>query len=71
MADTPVSPDPRVIPDRGAPPSTPGWVKAFGIIALVLAILVGILLLSGEHGPGRHMQPASTTAEHTPMQHGG
>jgi hypothetical protein len=44
----------------GASHSTPLWVKVFGIIALVLILLVGIMLLSGgggEHGPGRHMPP--------------
>jgi hypothetical protein len=44
----------------GAVHSTPLWVKVFGIIALVLVLLVGIMLLSGgggEHGPGRHMPP--------------
>jgi TRAP-type C4-dicarboxylate transport system permease small subunit len=53
--------------------STPRWVKVLGIIALVLALLVGIMLLSGgEHSASRHMSPASTTDTHTPpMQHGG
>ncbi len=35
----------------------PRWVKVFGIIAIVLALLVVIVLLTsgGEgHGPGRH-----------------
>jgi hypothetical protein len=45
--------------------NTPLWVKIFGIIALVLVLLVGIMLLSGgEHGPGRHMPPA----EHSMQQ---
>ena len=34
-------------------PGTPRWVKAFGIVAIVLVLLVAIMLLSG-HGPGRH-----------------
>jgi hypothetical protein len=34
-------------------PGTPRWVKAFGIVAIVLVVLVAIMLLSG-HGPGRH-----------------
>ncbi len=44
--------------DRGSPYSTPSWVKMFGIIALILVLLVGVLLitgLGGEHGPGRHI----------------
>ena len=49
-------------PDRGSPPSTPRWVKVFGIIALALVLLLGIMLLSGgEHGPGRHIPPVSVT----------
>jgi hypothetical protein len=36
-------------------PGTPGWVKAFGIIAVVLIVLFVILHLSG-YGPGGHMQ---------------
>ena len=46
-------------PEREAntPPRTPRWVKAFGIIALVIILLFGVLLLTGEHGPGRHMPP--------------
>ncbi len=49
-------PDHRSTPST--PPSTPRWVKVFGIIALVLGLLVGIMLLTGgEHGPGRHLPP--------------
>jgi hypothetical protein len=59
------------------PYSTPRWVKIVGIIALVLALLVGIMLLTGaggNHGPGRHMPsggagdtpPSSVTVDRTP-----
>ena len=33
---------------------TPRWVKVFGIIAIVLALLFVILMFTG-HGPGRHI----------------
>ena len=34
---------------------TPRWVKAFGVIAVVVVLLIAILLLTGgNHGPGRH-----------------
>lgn len=65
------SDDTGVGPDRGSPPSTPRWVKVFGIITLVLVLLVAIMLISG-HGPGRHMHgadlggytpPSSVTAQ--------
>lgn len=39
----------------GAIASTPRWVKVFGIIALILVLLVGIMMLSSGHGPGAHM----------------
>ncbi len=56
----------RPFPDTGAsdvgptedrPPSTPRWVKVFGVIGIVLILLFGILKLAGgsNHGPGRHM----------------
>ncbi len=41
-------------PDRGAAPSTPGWVKVFGIIVIVLVLLFVILHLTG-NGFGRNM----------------
>ena len=50
MADPPIDPD----DDTG----TPRWVKVFGIIALVVALLFVALMLfggSGGHGPRRHL----------------
>ncbi len=48
--------DTRVRLDRGSPPSTPRWVKVFGIIALGLILLVIILHLTGNSfgGPMGH-----------------
>lgn len=44
--------------DRSSPPPTPRWVLVFGIIALALGLLlVVMLLIGGDHGPGRHAQP--------------
>lgn len=49
MAQTPVE------PGHGSTRGTPRWVKAFGIIALVLVLLFAISLLAGiRHGPGMH-----------------
>jgi hypothetical protein len=45
--------------DRGSPPSTPLWVKAFGIVALILVLLFVLLHLSG-HAPRGH----TSTGEH-------
>jgi hypothetical protein len=34
----------------------PRWVKVFGIIALAVVVLIVVMLLvGGNHGPGRHM----------------
>lgn len=36
---------------------TPRWVKVSGIIAIVLVMLVVIVMfIGGDHGPGRHMR---------------
>jgi len=56
MVDPPTSPGANgdgAVPRRGLPPRTPGWVKAFGIIAIVLVLVLVILHLTG-HGPGGH-----------------
>lgn len=39
---------------------TPRWVKVSVAITLSLLVLVGLLLLTGEHGPGRHAITEST-----------
>jgi hypothetical protein len=67
--------------DMSRYPGTPRWVKVLGIISLVVVVLLGIMLLSGGHGPWRHMSsgessgatPSVSAAEaHTPpMGHGG
>ena len=41
------------IPGRGAPPKTPGWVKAFFIVILLLVLIVILAHLMGlrfDHG---------------------
>jgi hypothetical protein len=64
-------------PDCGSPTSTPRWAKVFGIVALALVLLSGILRFTGvggHHGPGRHMPsggagdapPASVTVDRIP-----
>jgi hypothetical protein len=41
---------------RASTAGPPRWVKVFGIIALVLVVLVVVMLLvGGNHGPGRHV----------------
>ena len=60
MADPPRYPDTGddtgVRPTADRPPSTPRWVKVFGIIVIVEFLLVVAIMFigGGEHGPGRH-----------------
>lgn len=44
--------------------STPRWVKVFGIIVIILVLFVVIMMITGNHGPGRHM-PSDNTRDHT------
>jgi hypothetical protein len=41
------------------PYSTPRWVKIFALIAVILVLLalITMILVGGDHGPGRHMPP--------------
>jgi hypothetical protein len=39
----------------GSATSTPRWVKVFGVVVIGLILLVGIMMLSGGHGPGAHV----------------
>jgi hypothetical protein len=43
-----------VTPNRGPTFNTPLWVKVFGIVIIILVVLIGIMLLTGSHEPGRH-----------------
>ena len=45
----------RVGSSHGSAPSTPRWVKVFGIIVVILILMVGVMLLGGGHGPGAHL----------------
>jgi hypothetical protein len=56
-----VAADAGLEPDRESPPSTPRWVKAFGIGVVVLLLLFAGLHLTG-NGP-THM-PGSSGPEH-------
>ncbi len=55
----------RQMSENEAPTAgTPRWVKVFAIIALLAAVLVVVLLLTGRdgsHSPRRHAAPADLT----------
>jgi hypothetical protein len=53
-------------------PGRPRWVKVFGIMALVLILLFGILLLAdpSRHGTGRHTQSGDPGGRTPPIEHG-
>jgi hypothetical protein len=78
MADTSPSRDERGDETGGAAgeptPGTPRWVKAFGLVALVVVLLFLVVLIvgGGEHGPGRHSPAGGTSpGSETPGAHTG
>ena len=55
MANRPSASGPAGPPDRY--PGTPGWVKVFGVVAVIVVLLIAFILatgLGGPHGPQRH-----------------
>lgn len=55
MANRPPDPDSDVRPTADRAPSTPRWVKVFGIIAAALVLLIVTMrFMGGEHGIGQH-----------------
>lgn len=85
MTDQPPDPNDdagvRTTVDR--PPSTPRWVKVFGVIVIVVVLLFVVVMMvaggGGEHGPGRHAPSAdagggqavssgATTGDHAPWE---
>lgn len=57
--------DPTPPTNSAAPPKMPLWVKVFGIVLIVLALLIGIVVISGgEHGPGRHIPSGEHSTQH-------
>jgi hypothetical protein len=38
----------------GSATGTPGWVKVFGAIVIILILMAGLMFLGGRHGPGAH-----------------
>lgn len=54
MDEPPIDERPDDVTGPGEDHRMPGWVRGFLLAAIVVAVLVAVLLLSGGHGPGRH-----------------
>jgi hypothetical protein len=55
--------------DGEAPPPVPRWVKAFGIAAIVLGVILIVMMASGHggpHSPLRHFRSHATAADTAP-----
>ncbi len=50
------APDPIEYRAPDGPPGLPHWVKvlALGVVIAVVALVLVMLLVGGEHGPGMH-----------------
>jgi hypothetical protein len=50
------APDSKDDRTQHGPPGLPRWVKllAIGVIVAVVVLVLVMLLIGGEHGPGRH-----------------
>lgn len=57
MTDPNPHEDSRVESQHESKPTTPTWVKLFGIITVVVVLLLVVLILTG-HDPGRHAMGA-------------
>ena len=59
---------------RSGPPGIPRWVKVSGLIAaLIVLVVVALMLIGGDHGPGRHTGapanlPSFVTAEQSGLR---
>ncbi|HEX8932963.1 MAG TPA: hypothetical protein VF788_01950 [Pseudonocardiaceae bacterium] len=74
MPDRPPDPDTgddtRVRPTADRPPSTPRWVKVFGIIAIVVVLIFVVIRFTGvggSHGPGRHTPSGNVGGQEAPL----
>ncbi|QSR30614.1 hypothetical protein CFI00_08900 [Nocardioides sp. S5] len=55
-ADDDKRPSGRTVHDDDVPPKMPSWVKylLLGLLAAVVVAVLTMLVVGGEHGPGRH-----------------
>jgi hypothetical protein len=65
--------DPGAAKHRAGSAGTPTWVKVFGVaFAVVVLLVVVLMIVGGEHGPGRHTDaggeatPAGNSSGHAP-----
>lgn len=45
----------RIEPKAGSVTSTPRWVKVFSVALIILTVMLVVMLLGGDHGPGAHL----------------
>ena len=52
-------------PARGPAPGMPSWVKVFLLVSAAIVVLgvVVMLLVGGDHGPGRHQSAPPATGQ--------
>lgn len=63
MSDPPAGPDTGPQPAPRPETGVPRWVKVSGIVVAALVLLVVVLAVIGDHGPGRHGGDGLTPAE--------
>lgn len=60
------SPQPERKPRPEGPPGIPRWVKIFGaVLAAIILVVLILMLLGGNHGPGRHKMGMQATVHHS------
>lgn len=50
--------------DSESPPGVPRWLKIFAVIAVALLLFAvgAMIIMGGEHGPGRHQHGAQAAS---------
>lgn len=56
--------DESAVGDSDAPEGMPRWVKVFAAVGIAFLVLLGVLLATGGHGPGRHSLALTAGAAH-------
>ena len=58
------------ISEAASPPPRPRWIKVLAIlVGIVVLVVIVMLLIGGEHGPGRHLPSGDSGTETAPARH--